>query len=62
MWIEYTLPEEVSKRFHIFNPLLVQVATSKTNSKVNDILGRVPEGDYVLIPTLHSGALDKDVE
>ena len=53
MWMEYSLPQEVSNQFWIIDPLQVQLA--KQSNKVEEILGRVQEWDYVFIPTLHDG-------
>ena len=53
LWMEYSLPLEISKRFHIVDPLWVKLASH--NAKEEDILNLVPESECVFIPTLHSG-------
>ena len=53
MWMEYTQPQHISDRYWIVDPLWVQLYT-QTN-KANDILGQVPECDFVFIPIVHEG-------
>ena len=53
LWMEYSLPPEINKRFHIVDPLWVQLGGQ--SDKVEDILTQVPEREYVFIPILHSG-------
>ena len=53
LWMEYSLPPEINKRFHIVDPLWVQLEGQ--SDKGEDILTRVPEREYVFIPILHSG-------
>ena len=53
LWMEYSLPPEINKRFHIVDPLWVQLEGQ--SDKVEDILTRVPEREYVFIPILHEG-------
>ena len=62
MWMEYTMLQDVSKQFHIVNPLRVQLHIQ--SYKVEDILGQVPERDFIIITHIALGALgivDEDV-
>ena len=53
MWMEYTQPQHISDRYWIVDPLWVQLY--KQTNKANDILGQVPECDFVFIPIVHEG-------
>ena len=53
MWMEYLLPHEVFERFTIVDPLWVQL--QKQMTKVQDILGRVAERDFIFIAIVVSG-------
>ena len=53
MWMEYSLPLEISEWFHIVDPLWVQLAGQ--GDKGEDILSWVPEREYFFIPILLSG-------
>ena len=53
LWMEYSLPPEINKWFHIVDPLWVQLEGQ--SDKVEDILTQVPEWEYVFIPILHEG-------
>ena len=53
LWMEYSLPLEINKRFHIVDPLWVQLVEQR--HKVENILTRVREREYLFIPILYSG-------
>ena len=49
--MEYTQPQHISDRYWIVVPLWVQLY--KQTNKANNILGRVPERDFVFTPIVH---------
>ena len=53
IWMEYSLPHEVAKWFIIVNPLWVQ--RHKQMKKVQDILRRAADRDFIFIPIVVSG-------
>ena len=53
LYMEYSLPTEVTERFTIVNPLLVQL--HKQTTKGQDILRKVAKRDFIFIPIVVQG-------